>query len=81
MSFEDQFSRWIDDSLAADTPSSVKAFSFNLCEPAGIAGVKFGVELIGAGTFDEDDPDWACNDVWEPQVRGIPIPKNYSGES
>ncbi|HXY35445.1 MAG TPA: hypothetical protein VEI07_14535, partial [Planctomycetaceae bacterium] len=36
---------------------------------------------IGAGRFDENDPDWACDEVWEPRVRGIPIPKKYSGQS
>jgi len=81
MSFEDEFSRWIDDSLAGDTPKSVKAFCFSLYEPAGLTGVKFGVELIGAGRFDENDPDWACDEVWDPQVRGVPIPKKYSGQS
>jgi hypothetical protein len=79
MNFEDQFSQWIDESLAGDIPESVKAFCFNLFEPAEIPGVKFGVELIGADRFDEGDPNWPCYEVWEPEPRWIPIPETYSG--
>ncbi len=79
MSFEDQFSEWIDESLASYIPECVKAFSFNLFEPAEIPGVRFGVELIGANRFDEKDPDWPCYEVWRPEVRWIRIPQGYSG--
>jgi hypothetical protein len=81
MDFEQQFAAWLNDGLAGDTPDNVKAFSFNLYEPAGIPDVKFGVEIVGAGSFDAEDPDWPCDEVWEPQPRGIPIPVAYSGDT
>ncbi len=80
MNFEEQFAAWLHESLAEDIPSDVEAFCFNLYEPAGQRDVKFGIELIGAGRFDETDPDWPCDEVWEPQRRGISIPRAYSGE-
>lgn len=81
MNFEQQFATWLNDGFAGDIPDKVRAFSFNLYEPACIADVKFGVEVIGAGSFDEEDPDWPCDEVWEPQPRGIPIPLAYSGDT
>ena len=80
MSFEKIFESWLTESLAEKVPESVKAFSFNLYEPAFINEVTFGIELIGAETFDENDEDWACEEIWEPQKRGINIPTIYSGK-
>ncbi len=81
MSFEEKFTEWLNDCLSQPIPASVKAFSLNLFEPAGIDGVKFGIELIGAGEFDEDDSDWACDEVWEPEERQISIPLSFSGSN
>lgn len=81
MDFESDFESWLNESLAQEIPSSVKAFSFNLYEPAFIDGVKFGIELIGSEAFDENDPDWACEEVWEPKTRGIYTPISYSGDT
>jgi len=80
MEFEKKFVDWIDASMQEDIPETAKGYSFNLYEPAGEDGVSFGVELIGAGSFDESDPDWACKEVWEPNERGISIPEEYSGQ-
>ncbi|MCL2310612.1 MAG: hypothetical protein FWC42_10185 [Proteobacteria bacterium] len=79
MSFESDFNTWLAQVLEEKVPAKVKAFSFNLFEPADIDNVKFGIELIGAGSFDEDDPDWAADEVWEPSQRWIGIPLEYSG--
>ena len=80
MEFRESFRAWLADGLSHAIPDSVKAFAFNLYEPAMVDGVKFGIELIGAGEFDENDPDWACDEVWEPSTRGINIPVSYSGD-
>lgn len=80
MDFEQTFASWLTSSLEEELPGSVKAFSFNLYEPALVDGVKFGIELIGAGEFNKDDPDWACDEVWEPETRGINIQVAYSGD-
>ena len=81
MSFEREFKNWLQLGLQPDLPDEIEAFSFNLFEPALVDGVKFGVELIAAGEFDENDSDWACDEVWEPVQRQLHIPLEYSGES
>ena len=48
--------------------------------PAGETGIKFGVEIIGAVSFDETDEDWACDEIWEPKQRTLSIPIEYSGD-
>jgi hypothetical protein len=80
MKFERDFRAWLESSLM-DVPPDVKAFSFNLFEPAPVPDVKFGVELIGAGEFDENDPDWPCGEVWVPVQRQLDIPVSFSGEA
>jgi len=78
--FEQHFASWLDESLGQDIPDTVEAFCFNLWEPAGQPGVEFAIELIGTGACDEDDPDWPCDEVWEPVPRTILIPIDYSGD-
>lgn len=80
MVFEQLFADWLAGCVNKGIPDSVRAFSFNLYEPAGEPGVKFGIELIGAGQFDENDPDWPCDEVWAPEIRQISIPVQYSGD-
>ncbi|MBB5320167.1 hypothetical protein [Marinobacter oulmenensis] len=77
MDFEQTLYEWINKSLVNGVPSQVKAFSFNLYE----TGSNFGIELIGASEFDEADPDWACEEVFEPEQRQLDIPLAYSGEN
>lgn len=79
MNFEREFENWLSTALQVPVPEEVKAFSFNLFEPAGEEEVKFGIELIGAGNYDPDDSDWACEEVWEPKQRRLFIPLAYSG--
>ena len=81
MSFEEKFTNWLENSLAAVSSKKIKGFSFNLFEPAAIPGVKFGIELIGAQAFDKNDADWACEEIWEPPQRQLPIPIEYSGDT
>ena len=79
--FEEQFANWLQSSLDTVIPREVRGFSFNLFEPAAIPGVKFGIELIGARAFDKDNEDWACEEVWEPSHRQLPIPVEFSGDT
>ena len=80
MNFEHEFEDWLNKGLENNIPASVKAFSFNLFEPASIDNVKFGIELIGADIFDPNNSDWACEEIWEPNERRLNIPTTYSGE-
>lgn len=77
MEFESSLFEWINESLANGVPSDVKAFSFNLYETRS----HFGLELIGASEFDEADPDWVCEEVFEPAQRQLEIPLAYSGNT
>lgn len=81
MNFEQHFEEWLSKGLQTDIPDEVKAYAFNLYEVAAEEGVKFGIELIGAGEFDPEDADWACDEIWEPHQRQLLIPIEYSGES
>jgi len=79
VSFEKQFNEWLEEGLKNSIPDSVKAFYFYLFEYPETAEFRFGIGLIGASTFDEDDDDWACDEVWEMPIREIDIPISYSG--
>lgn len=80
MPFEEQFHAWLRQALEnRAVPPEVKAFAFNLLEPAATPGVRFAVELVGTIGFDEDDPDWACDEAWAPRQRQLGIPEAFSG--
>ncbi len=64
MDFPLRFRTWLD-SVAPQLTPGVEAFSFNLFQPSFVPGVKFGIELIGAGTFSTEDQDWPCDEIWE----------------
>ena len=72
--FESTFYKWINDSLSKKLPEDIEGFSFNLIENSG----DFSVELVGTSSFDEDDQDWACDEIFEPNRRAISIPEKYS---
>jgi hypothetical protein len=80
MDFEQEFKKWAASSVSGDIPPEVQAFSFNLFEAVPSADVKFGIELIGAAEFDENDSDWPCSEVWEPDQRQLSIPVAFSGQ-
>ena len=81
MNFKNKFLAWINQSVSENISEEVKAFSFNLYEPAFEDGIKFGIEIVGTGSFDEKDEDWACDEVWEPKQRGLSIPVSFSGDN
>lgn len=53
-------SEWIDGALSAPVPDEVAAFCFNLYENDDYC---WSMDLIGAGRFDPEDQDWACDEV------------------
>lgn len=55
------FSRWLDGVCAAGLPETIQAVNFNLYEDEHDA---WSVEMIGAPSFEEDDDDWACEEVF-----------------
>ena len=81
MEFTEQFEGWLEQAFASEVSSDVKAFSFNLFEPAFVDGVKFGVEVVGSSEFDPGNADWACEEIWSPKQRQLNIPVAFSGET
>ncbi|MBQ9808130.1 MAG: hypothetical protein IJM55_04615 [Ruminococcus sp.] len=60
----EEFEKWLNDLLENNTiPDDAKAFNFNLYEESEEDSI-YGVQLIAADRFDENDPDWACDEVW-----------------
>ena len=55
------FSNWLDKHLAKNFPDGVIAINFNLYE--GVDQT-YDVEIVGCGSFDENDEDWACDVVF-----------------
>ena len=53
-------SEWIDGVLSDGVPDEAVAFCFNLYENEDYY---WSMELIGAGRFDPEDQDWACDEV------------------
>ena len=56
-----EFEAWLDAALEADLPDDIAAFNFNLYEDDEYL---WSIELIGASSFDPEDPDWACDEVF-----------------
>ncbi|WOE76283.1 hypothetical protein [Alterisphingorhabdus coralli] len=76
--FGTTFKSWLSEQLSVPIPEDIEAFSINLYE-LGEPNAKFGVEIIGAGSFNASNEDWACDEVWQPETRGIEIPVGFSG--
>lgn len=79
MHFDEQFRTWLESALRT-VPVSVRAFAFNLNESSGDQA-PFSVEVTGATSFDTDDEDWACDEVWEAMPRSLAIPATFSSRS
>ena len=59
-------SEWIDGVLSDGVPDEAVAFCFNLYENDEYY---WSMDLIGAGRFDPDDQDWACDEVTDFNLR------------
>ena len=61
---------WINNILVQDIPGNVVAFCFNLYEDIDNT---WSMELVGTESFDEEDSDWACDEVTDFGTRDNPI--------
>lgn len=52
---------WMDSILKNELNSEVKAINFNLYEDADN---KWSIELVGTFSFDKNNEDWACDEVF-----------------
>ncbi len=57
----DRFADWLDNVLAEGLPDEAAALNFNIYEESGDG---WSVQLIASSYFDEDDEDWACDEVF-----------------
>ena len=58
------FEDWLNALLSKPLPSGIAAFNFNLYENSDEQEAGFAVQLIGVERFDDEDPDWACDEAY-----------------
>lgn len=58
---ENTFEIWLDDILKEKLSDDIKAINFNLYEDDSD---KWSIELVGTSSFDENNDDWACDEVF-----------------
>ena len=66
------FSSWLDKHLSKDFPDGIIAINFNLYEGMGQT---YDVEFVGCGSFDENDEDWTCDEVFTTREDLFSIPQ------
>lgn len=71
------FSEWLNQYLASELPSEIKAFNFNLYEGDAV----YHVQLIGSGTLPEEDDDWACDEMFTTGEDIFIIPHEHAGDT
>lgn len=57
----EEFEEWMDSLSLDDQPENVIAYNFNIYDGEENT---YDIQLIGSDQFDEDDPDWACSEVY-----------------
>ena len=55
------FKDWLTHVLASDFPDDMIAINFNLYEDVDD---QWSVEFVGTSSFDPEDADWACDEVF-----------------
>ena len=74
----ESFENWLNETLNQDIPAEVVAFNFNLYEDTGNA---WSMELVGTRTYDADDEDWACDEVFDNRETPLRWQENASWQS
>ena len=64
----DKISTWIDNAFAKGIPEEVASIAFNLYEDED----SWSMEIVGCGSFDADDSDWACDEITDFDTRENP---------
>ncbi len=63
-----KFERWIGNILSQELPTDILAIIFNLYEEENNV---WSLELVGTASFDTDDDDWACDEMFN--TRETPL--------
>lgn len=62
--------KWLDSILEQTIPTDVVALNFNLYEDGCN---NWSIELVGTESFDLDDEDWCCNEIFDFGTRETPL--------
>ena len=74
---EKNFAKWLDKILKKNNFEDSVAFNFNLYEGEGT----FHIQLVSTSSFDENDEDWVCDEVYTSGENILIIPRSASGET
>lgn len=58
----DGFEEWLNSCLSEELPEGIAAVNFNLYEDGNN---KWSAEIVGTESFDEEDDDWACDEIFD----------------
>ena len=72
---EKKFFMWMDDILKNNLPNAVVAINFNLYEDQDNT---WSIEFVGTGSFDLEDEDWACDEIFVNRENQFKI--SYNGD-
>lgn len=61
---------WLDSILEQPIPAEVAALNFNLYEEGGN---NWSIELVGTESFDLEDEDWGCDEIFDFGTRENPL--------
>ena len=68
-----QVKDWLDSILKQEIPDAVVALNFNLYEDGGN---NWSMELVGTESFDLEDEDWCCDEIFDFGTRETPLSWN-----
>ena len=66
----DTIEKWLDDILQQSIPDDVLELNFNLYDDGDYS---WSIELVGTDSFDIDDDDWRCDEVFDFGTRDNPL--------
>ena len=62
--------KWLNDILKQKIPAEVVALHFNLYEDGGN---HWSIELVGTKSFDLENEDWCCDEIFDFGTRETPL--------
>jgi hypothetical protein len=71
-----EFSLWLDRVLVMVMPKEIIAYNFNMYEDADV----YHIQLTGTASFSDDDPDWACKDIFSTGENIFIVERKIAGQ-
>lgn len=69
------FNDWLDNVLKEEISNDVIAFNFNIYEDSD---EKYRLELIGSSSYDKDNDNWACDEMFSSRNNTYVLDNEYS---